>query len=346
MSGGKGGGDVEQTVSNEPWGPLQPYLAGGYIQRPTSGGASAPTAGGMGAGQAGGWYDSGSNNSLILGYNPSTGGAGTGQTTGVPIRGLWDLSYEQAQRPLGSAYRFGPSSVAARGSLWNATRTANPLENAARNQFQRTIQGDYLTGGPGFDAAYQAGANRIIPQVSSMFSGGGRLNSGLAQTAMTQGLGDVFAGLYNQERARQLAAANQYPAMQQAQLQRLSVPVSLGESADLARRQEAFEPQQRLGWLGQQLGAVAAPNSSTQTSPSQGSTLGNLLGAGYLGSGIWNNLGLGSGLGLFGGGSAATGAGSLASLMGGGGTFASMGLPASAAGASSFLSQAPWLLAL
>lgn len=310
---GGGGDDVEQTVKNEPWGPLQPYLAGGYINRPAGTGQSpVPSPGGVpnqGLG-TGWWYNPGSDNSLILGQGggqPSPGST-WGNTSGqIPVRGLWDLSYEQAMRDMSDAYRFGPLSKQARDSLLAKTQGPSGLETAARQQFKDTIEGDYLYGGPGFNAAYNAAANKIIPQVSSMFSGGGRLNSGLAQGAMTSNLGDAFAGLYNQERARQLAAATQYPSMQQAQLQRLGIPLALGQEADQLRRQRMFAPQQQLGWLGQQLGTVPTGNMTTTSEPNQSSLLGNLLGIGSMalgGYGLWNNL---AALPLFGGGSAAAG---------------------------------------
>ena len=95
-----------------------------------------------------------------------------------------------------------------------ATRgLGSTMQQPVFDQLSGTLNGDYLHGGAGFDAAQQAAYNRITPQVQSAFSGGGRLQSGLAQTAQTQALGDSFAGLYNNERNRQLQAAQVAPSV-------------------------------------------------------------------------------------------------------------------------------------
>ena len=73
-----------------------------------------------------------------------------------------------------------------------------------------TARGDYLTGGEGFNRAYDAAAGRITPGVRSQFEKSGRLGSGLARGEETRQLGDAFAGLYGDERNRQLTAAQAY----------------------------------------------------------------------------------------------------------------------------------------
>lgn len=73
-----------------------------------------------------------------------------------------------------------------------------------------TARGDYLTGGEGFNRAYDAAAGRITPEVRSQFEKSGRLGSGLARGEETRQLGDAFAGLYGDERNRQLTAAQAY----------------------------------------------------------------------------------------------------------------------------------------
>lgn len=84
----------------------------------------------------------------------------------------------------------------------------NPLYGSAGlQQLEDTARGNYLYGGPGFNAAMQAASDRIIPQVSSLFSSSGRLGSGLAQEAQTRALSNAFADLYGQERGRQVGAA-------------------------------------------------------------------------------------------------------------------------------------------
>ena len=212
---------------------------------------------------------------------------GASQQGRPPVQGLYDQAYDTAQVSNADAYQFGPQSQQARQALWNQTQAPTGLEQAARGQLGDTLAGDYLYGGPGFNAAYQAASNRIIPQVSSMFSGGGRLNSGLAQGTMAANLGDAFAGLYNNERARQMQASALMPEMDQAKWARMNVPLQLGSSADEMARMRAFEPQQRIGWYGGILGG--SPMQSSASQPGQSSSmLGNILGLGSLGFGAWN----------------------------------------------------------
>lgn len=85
------------------------------------------------------------------------------------------------------------------------------LQQPVLGQLTNTLNGSYLFGGQGFNQAQQAASNRIIPQVNSMFGAAGRSGSGLAQSEMTRQLGDSFAGLYNNERNRQIQAAGIAP---------------------------------------------------------------------------------------------------------------------------------------
>lgn len=92
-------------------------------------------------------------------------------------------------------------------------RVFNPdaTEKAGESQLQRTLGGDYSYGGEGFNAALDAAKNKIIPNVQSQFAKGGRTGSGLAATAEAGAIGDAFAGLYDKERQRQIAASQLVP---------------------------------------------------------------------------------------------------------------------------------------
>jgi hypothetical protein len=83
------------------------------------------------------------------------------------------------------------------------------------NESQRLInQANYLNqladasgyGSGGFNAAYEAATNRIIPQLQSQIAASGRSGSGIEQGLVTRELGDAFAGLYGEEQQRKLAA--------------------------------------------------------------------------------------------------------------------------------------------
>jgi len=87
------------------------------------------------------------------------------------------------------------------------TGQANINQYAGAPQLQQTSQGDYLYGGEGFNAAYDAAARKVLPQVTGQAAGVGRYGGGLQQTELTGALGDVFAGMYGQERGRQEAAS-------------------------------------------------------------------------------------------------------------------------------------------
>lgn len=99
---------------------------------------------------------------------------------------------------------------------------AQQAQQQARQSLQNTLAGNYLFGGPGFNAALQAAQNRIIPQIQSSFGARGRAGSGLAQAAAAREIGDVFANQYGQERQNQLKAASMLPGIEDIESRRLS----------------------------------------------------------------------------------------------------------------------------
>jgi len=126
----------------------------------------------------------------------------------------------------------------------------NSMTGTAQAQNLATVSGDYLYGGPAFDAAYQAAANKIIPQVQSQFGVAGRSGSGLAQTAMTSALTDAFASQYGQERDRQMQATAMAPSLDLADINMLS---SVGQQRqdfpwnNLQRYSSILYPQSSMG---------------------------------------------------------------------------------------------------
>lgn len=97
---------------------------------------------------------------------------------------------------------FSDESKWAQDAQMQRARNGSPLIGQAQDEVGKTISGDYLYGGKGFDAALEAAKNKIIPGVESRFAQAGRFNSGLARTAEAGAIGDAFAGLYNNERDR------------------------------------------------------------------------------------------------------------------------------------------------
>ncbi len=104
---------------------------------------------------------------------------------------------------------FTPDQMAA----FEAARgfgTGAPFQSAL-NAFQSTAQGDYLYGGPAQQAFIDAAVNSAQPGVISRF--GGRGGSGLAAASIGQSAVDAYAGLYNNERQRQMQAASGLPTL-------------------------------------------------------------------------------------------------------------------------------------
>jgi len=107
---------------------------------------------------------------------------------------------------------FDPATIAAQNGILNAANTPG-LYGDTSSMIDKTLRGDYLTGGEGFNAALNAARNEIIPKVQSEFAARGRTGSGLAQTAETGAIGDAFSKLYEQERENQLRAGALAPGV-------------------------------------------------------------------------------------------------------------------------------------
>ncbi len=179
-----GGSQSTQTVEKaDPWEGQQPYLTRGFAdaQKLLLDKAPAP------------FYPG----NTVVPFSPETNAAMDMQTNravnGSPIQ---SAGTSQLTDTLSGNY------LSQIGNLYN-----NPVQNLVNSSVVApTARGDYLYGGDGFNAAYDAASRKIIPQVDSAFERSGRTGSGLAQTAKTQALADAFAGQYGQERQNQLAA--------------------------------------------------------------------------------------------------------------------------------------------
>lgn len=123
---------------------------------------------------------------------------------------------------------FTPTQLQAQDLSIQRALNGSPVTNAAQTNITDTLNGNYLYGGPGFDAALNAASNRIIPQVNSSFEANGRYGSGLNQVAQTQALGDSFASLYNNERGRQMQAGLQAPGLANTDLTNLNLLSQVG----------------------------------------------------------------------------------------------------------------------
>jgi hypothetical protein len=210
-------------------------------------------------------------------------------------------------------------TLSALSGIEQRAMAGSPLNRSAQDQLNRTISGDYLSGNPFFQGAFQAASRPIeqqfqqnIGDIRSKLSSSGRYGSG-AQTqlegraydALSQGLSDIGGRLayqnYADERARQQAATFAAPEMAAAEYNDLSKLLAAGTAregytqaqiADQLARYQYQMPESRLSTF--LTGVYGAPSGSTSTqqrpiyeNPSQ-QGLGNLLSlAGAAGSLGW-----------------------------------------------------------
>lgn len=241
--------------------------------------------------------------------------------------------YQQAQDlPLQQPYPFpgfvpfSPTTTAAMDATTQRALQGSPLLPAAQQQNLATMQGDYLHGGPGFNRAFEAARRTISPLVRGGFERAGRFGGGLSQEAETRALGDAFAGLYGQERGRQMTATGMAPALAEQDYGDIGRLFSVGGMQEakageaLADAMQRFNVQQQAPYarLGAQIPAISGgfPGGTTttqqplpQTSPFASALGGGALGywaggpAGITGFGLspWGGAAIGAGLGLLGG---------------------------------------------
>ena len=210
----------------------------------------------------------------------------------------------------------GLQALEARASL------GNPLLQSAQNQLQSTVSGNFLSGHPFFQGAFQPAAKaaetqfkQTIGDIASKSSLAGRYGSGAMgalQDRATGVFGQQLANTagqlayqnYADERARQQAATMAAPAMAGADYQDIQAMLQAGQAregytgaqqqADIAKFNFLQnQPQQNLqNYLslvyGNPLGRVA---SQTTSGAADTSTLQNLLGMAAVGGGLYKNLG-------------------------------------------------------
>jgi hypothetical protein len=213
-SGGGGGGtQTTQTVEKaDPWEGQQPYLSRGFQEAQRQFLDQAPPD----------FYPG----STVVPYSPETNLAvqmqtnraingspiqqsGTDQLTqtlrGDYLSNIGDIFYNPMQQQVQNQVispLMGNSYMNQMEGIYNTS----PLGAATNSNVMRNMNGDYLYGGSGFNAALDAAQRQVLPQVNSAFERAGRTGSGLAAEAQTRALGDAFASQYGQERQNQLAA--------------------------------------------------------------------------------------------------------------------------------------------
>ena len=197
-------------------------------------------------------------------------------------------------------------TLSALGGIEQRAMAGSPLTQSAQAQLGRTISGDYLSGNPFFQGAFQAATRPLeqqfgenIMDIRSKLSSAGRYGSG-AQTALegraaeglATGMSDIAGKLayanYEAERARQQAATMAAPEMAATDYNDLAKLLAAGTAregytqaqlADQIARYQYQMPESRLSTF--LTGVYGAPSGSVQerpiySNPSQ-QGFGNLL---------------------------------------------------------------------
>jgi hypothetical protein len=200
----------------------------------------------------------------------------------------------------------------------------NPLTGAAQSQMQGTIQGDYLSGNPFFQGAFNPAAQaaeskfkQTLGDVGSAASKAGRYGGGAMQNLQTQASGQFAKSLadtagnlayqnYSAERGRQEAATMAAPTMAASDYTDIQnmLKAGQGREAYTGAQQQAdiskfnFQQNQPQINLANFLSNVSGnPISRSQTTGApQASGWQNLLGGAATAAGIYKNLGGAQGL--------------------------------------------------
>jgi hypothetical protein len=140
----------------------------------------------------------------------------------------------------------------------------SPLLGAAQAQQMGTVTGDYLSGNPFFQGAFQPAAqqatsafNQAIGNIGSQASRAGRYGSGAMGDLQTQAAGQLAQSLtntagqlayqnYAQERARQEAAATGAPSMAAADYGDIQKLLGVGQLGEQYQQAAYNQPQQAL----------------------------------------------------------------------------------------------------
>jgi hypothetical protein len=214
---------------------------------------------------------------------------------------------------------FSPETQAAMSMQTQRAVNGSPIQQAANSQLVSTMNGDYLYGGPGFDAAFKAASNKILPAIDSQFEAAGRSNSGLADVAKTQALSDAFASQYEQERQNQLRSMLFAPSVANQDYTDISRLAEVGSQREAQQQQQLTADINRYNYnmnlpqakLADYMSMIQGQygGTTTTTTPLYQNNMAGILGGGMAG------LSLLSSLGGMGGGAAAMGGGE---MLGGG----------------------------
>jgi hypothetical protein len=195
----------------------------------------------------------------------------------------------------------------------------SPLLGSSQQEIQNILSGQYLNPAtnPYLQQTFQRAAGDVQSQLGSMFAKGGRYGSAAMAETAGRTMGDIasqiYGSAYNQERARQLQAAQLAPQMAQQDYADIAQLAQVGQAreglqeaalADAMQRFQ-FEQQKPYTKLREYLASIGAPTSQQTVSqqPIYRNLGANLLG-GALGGAQLAGLvpGMTGGMGAIGGG--------------------------------------------
>lgn len=210
----------------------------------------------------------------------------------------YGLSEAQRLYQAGGTPVVAPSTATQQAMEAMQTRAlqGSPLLGASQAQQLGTIQGDYLSGNPFFQGAFQPAAqaatsafNQAMGNITSQASKAGRYGSGAMTNLQNQAAGTLSQSLantagqlayqnYAAERARQEAAAGNAPTLAQADYGDISKLLGVGQLGEQYQQAAYAQPQQALSSFLSAVNQLPMGTSQTQTSPYYTNTAANNLG--------------------------------------------------------------------
>ncbi len=115
--------------------------------------------------------------------------------------------------PQSTVVPFAPETEYGLGATTNRAYGGSPLNPMAQMQVGRTLAGDYMAGGEGYDAYLDSLMSQVQPAVASQFGSAGRAGSPGMAEALGRGIGRGMAPLYDAERSRMMGASSLAPQL-------------------------------------------------------------------------------------------------------------------------------------
>jgi len=248
----------------------------------------------------------------IFGTTQQTGTQTATQSIDPMLKPYVEFGLEEAKRLYQNPTPYAPfqtyvspseATTSALSGIEQRAMAGSPLLRSAQEQSQKTISGEYLSGNPFFQGAFQAATRPLeqqfgqnIMDIRSKLSSAGRYGSG-AQTGLegraAEGLSTAMSDIagklayqnYSDERTRQESAINNAAALSQADYNDLSKLLAVGTTregydqaaiADAIARYQYEMPESRLSTF--LSGVYNAPGGSQTSQPIYGNPKGEALG--------------------------------------------------------------------